>query len=145
MLRLESANEKDETSSFDSGLYCLVLISQFFGIAADPEQIRHDLGRIEGRLSNDDILRAAKRLEFRVRRCRCKGSRLEKMPVPCIAEMQDGRYVILGGVAADKVLLRDPSEESLTELPREEFESAWTGYLILLTSRAQVAGAARRF
>ncbi len=146
-MRLRSGDDSggEGTHAIDTGLYCLVLIAQFFKVAADPEQIRHDLGRVEGALTADEILRAAKRLDLRARRSKCKPSRLEKISLPCMAEMNDGGYVILGGVSAEKVLIRDPRQSSLAEMPRDEFELAWGGYLILLTTRAHIAGAARRF
>ena len=136
---------ENQGTPIDTGLYCLILMSQFFGVAADPEQVRYDMGRVEGNFTANEIVRAAKRMKFRARRSRCKSSRLDKVALPCIAEMQNGRFVILGGVGPDKVLIRDPRQQELSELPREAFEADWTGHLILLTTRAHIAGAARRF
>lgn len=129
----------------DTGLACLVMVAQFFRIAVDPDQIRHDLGVVDGLLSGNDLLRAAKRLEFRAKRTKSKPARLERVPLPTIAEMKDGSYVVLAGVSSEKALVRDPTKPAATELERSEFEENWSGYLIQLTTRTAVGGFARRF
>ncbi len=140
-----TAEEKTGTSSFDSGLNCLVMMAAFFRVAVDPAQVRHDLGRIEGVLTSEEILRSAKRLGFRARRSRCKPKRLEYAPLPTIVEMADGTYCILAGVGEEEVLLRDPQQDAATKMPRADFEAGWSGYLIQLTTRTSVAGVMRRF
>ncbi len=131
--------------SIDTGLHCLLLISQYFRIATDADEILHDLGKTEGKLSSDEVLLAAKRLDFKTRRARFKLNRLSKAPVPVIAEMSDGTFVILHEVHKDKIIINDPRSTKLIELTPADFEKQWSGHLILLTTRANVTGAMRRF
>ncbi len=142
---LQAVNQNAEDASFDTGLYCLVLMCQYFKIATSAEQISHDLGVSHGPLSSDDILRAAKRMGLKVRRSNCEASRLEKQPLPVIAEMADGSYVILAGITADKALIKDPRFNAPRELTREDFEADWCGTLIFLTTRTHITGITRRF
>ncbi len=145
MLQVTEPQDGESGHTIDTGLYCLVLMSQFFRVAADPEQIKHDLGRVEGRLTSDEILRAAKRLEFRARRTKLKLSRLDRAPLPVIAERKDGTFFILAAVDQDKVLIKDPRHSQAIELSVKELKEQWTGQGILLTTRAHVAGVMRRF
>ena len=121
------------------------MMAGFFRVAVDPEQIRHDLGRVEGVLTSEEILRAAKRLEFRARRSKCKPARLEFTSLPTIAEMADGTFCILAGVGDDEVLVRDPRSDVAAKMRRAEFDAAWSGYLLQITTRSTVAGVMRRF
>lgn len=129
----------------DTGLVCLVLIAQYLRVAAEPEQILHDLGHTEGVLGGDDILRAAKRLKLKVRRTRARFDRLERVSLPAIACMKDGTFCVLASASFDKVLLRDPLQPHPQELKRDEFVERWSGEVILITSRAFTGGFLRRF
>jgi subfamily B ATP-binding cassette protein HlyB/CyaB len=59
-------------------------------------------------------------------------------PLPAVAKRTDGRYVVLAKIEAEKVLVQDPVEARPLVLSREQFESAWTGELLLFTKRAQL-------
>ena len=135
----------DSETLLDTGLFCLVFMARFLRMPVDGEQLRHGSGRLSEPFSAQDILRAAKRLGFRARRSRIGAGRLDSCPMPVISEMKDGSFVILAAVAPLKVLIRDPREERVTELPREEFEQRWSERLILLTTRTGAASVMRRF
>ncbi len=135
----------DGEFSIDTGLHCLLLISQYLRVPADADEILHELGRTEGAMTSDEILLAAKRLDFRARKAKFKLSRLHRAPLPVIAEMSDGTFVILHSVENGKVKINDPRQNLLIELSLKDFEEKWSGHLILLTTRANVAGALRRF
>jgi len=129
----------------DTGLACLIMMARFFRTAAEPEQVRHDLG-IQGRpFAADELLRAAKRLGFKARRVQSRTERLGKVQLPAIAELADGGFCILAKTAEGKVLLQDPRQQGPQELTLDDFAAAWNGRLILLTTRASLAGALRKF
>jgi subfamily B ATP-binding cassette protein HlyB/CyaB len=132
-------------SEVDSGVVCLALISQFLRKPAEADVIRHDLGLSTATASGDDIVRAAKRLNLRARAIRPSPKRLDRLPLPAIAEKADGSFAILGAISKDKVLLQDPQVGPPQELTRAEFEARWSGYVILITSRAFEEGSSRRF
>lgn len=129
----------------DSGLAAIVLIARFHAIAVDPEGLRHQFGTTNRPFSTDQILRAAKLLNLKARALESDWARLPATPTPAIAELKDGRYLIVGAADADKVLVQDPAAPQPATLKRDEFEALWTGGLILLTRRAGVAAAGGRF
>jgi subfamily B ATP-binding cassette protein HlyB/CyaB len=129
----------------DSGVVCLALISQFLRKPAEAEVIRHDLGLSTSTASRDDLVRAAKRLNLRARAIRPSRKRLDRLPLPAIVEKADGSFAILGAISKDKVLLQDPQVGPPQEISRAEFEARWSGYVILVTSRAFEDGSSRRF
>jgi subfamily B ATP-binding cassette protein HlyB/CyaB len=60
--------------------------------------------------------------------------------LPAIAEGADGRFFILAAVEGDKALVQDPAVGRPETLQRAEFESRWSGRLILVTRRHSVLG-----
>jgi subfamily B ATP-binding cassette protein HlyB/CyaB len=55
-----------------------------------------------------------------------------------VAKRTDGRYVVLAKIDGDKALIQDPVEGRPLVLSREQFETAWTGELLLFTKRANL-------
>jgi subfamily B ATP-binding cassette protein HlyB/CyaB len=132
-------------SEVDSGLACLVLLLRFFNQPAEPERIRHQYGKTEGVFDRTDVLRCAKRQGLRAKLLATEYERLEKTPLPAVAILNDGRFVILAKAAPDRVLIQDPASPTPRLLSREEFAGLWAGELILMTHREAVAGGARPF
>jgi subfamily B ATP-binding cassette protein HlyB/CyaB len=133
--------EKDR----DSGLICLVRLMRFHGLPADPKQIKHALGHTDGGFASSHILRTAKRHGLRARYVTTRWTRLEKTPLPAIAERTDGTFLILAKTAPDRVLIQEAGSDRPAIMSREDFERDWSGRLILLTRRARSADEHRPF
>lgn len=129
----------------DSGLVAFVALLRFLGKPADAAQLRHQFAPDGEVFSADHILRAAKRLEVKARRERLSPERLAKAALPAIAILKDGTFTLLARVSDDRVLLHDPTTNQPAIEQRAAFEARWSGELILLTTREQLAGASRPF
>ena len=129
----------------DSGLLALGLLAKLHQLPAEPDQLRHDLGRLDRTADARDLLRAAKLIGLSVRLSRTSFDRLGKTPLPAIAEGKDGTFVLVARVAEDKVLLHDPISNKPIQTTRDVFEERWTGRLILSTRRAGLGGLAGKF
>ena len=72
----------------DAGLASLSVVARFHGKAAEPEQLRHELGLV-GAARAEDLLLAAKRLQLKARIGKADGRALERatLPLPCIIEL----------------------------------------------------------
>jgi subfamily B ATP-binding cassette protein HlyB/CyaB len=126
----------------DTGLSSLILLLRFQGIAADPQQIAHQYG---DKISVTEMLRCAKDLKLKARVIHSEWSRLGKAALPVIAERRDGGFFILGKIGEDHVLIQDPLQGRPRSTTRAEFESIWSGRLILMTRRAGLGELVRRF
>jgi len=129
----------------DTGRACLVMISRFHGVPADDGQLQHQFGTSEHPFDTDTLTRAAKSLGLKARTVHSEWPRLEKIRLPAIAETTRGDYVILAQIAQDKVLIHDPLLARPTVMSRAEFESRWSGKLVLIAKRAGLAEELRRF
>jgi ATP-binding cassette, subfamily B, bacterial HlyB/CyaB len=132
----------DNVNRPDPGLEALVTLLQVQGIAADREQIRHRLGT--DTIGVADILRCAKDLGLKARACRTEWRRLARTPLPAIAPLRDGGFLVLAKAGEDKVLAQWPQARPVL-MTRAELDAVWDGDLILMARRASLSDIARRF
>lgn len=121
----------------------LILLLRFLEIAADPGQIKHQYAATQ--FGSSEILRCAKGFRLRARSISTSPDRLTKTPLPALAEGRDGEFFILAQIAGEKVLIQDPKVGRPQLLNREEFETRWSGRLVLITRRASLGELARKF
>jgi ATP-binding cassette, subfamily B, bacterial HlyB/CyaB len=124
----------------DSGLLALVLIAGHFHIAAQPAQLRHELGLGAALASADDLTRAGRRIGLKARAMtRQPVRRLETVPLPCIVEVGQRQYSILvARMDGGRYRLADPVTRKFSEMPSEELTAVWTGTIVQLTRRISV-------
>ncbi len=132
-----------DCNEVDSGLEALVTLLHFQGVAADREQIRHRLGT--NKIGASEILRCAKDFGLKARSCRTSWSRLAKMPLPAIAGLRDGRFMVLAKAGEDEVLVQSPQDSRPAMMTRAELLELWDGDLILMTRRVGLSDIGRRF
>ena len=120
-------------------------MARYFGVPAEAEQLKHEFGE-SGKLFDDIALRrVAKHLGFKAQLVDSHWERLTAIALPAIAVQKDGRYVVIARVDDEKVLVQDPAEQRPNVLPRELFEEAWSGKLLLLTKRENIRPEDRKF
>jgi len=122
----------------DTGLICLLILARFYDLPADGSQLRHQFAQSGQPLSDTDLLCAAKHLGLKAGVKTANWSRLGGIPLPALVKRTDGRYAVLAKIEGDKALLQDPVEARPLVLSREQFESVWSGQLLLCTKRANV-------
>ncbi|MCK9915738.1 type I secretion system permease/ATPase [Microbacteriaceae bacterium K1510] len=135
---MESAKADD-----NSGLLALVILLRCHGIAAEPGQIRHRLG--SARVGVTEMLRCAKDMELKARVQRTNWQRLTVTPLPGIAVLKDGGFLILGKAAEGVVLVQRPLMPRPETMTQAELEAIWDGDVILMARRASLASLSRRF
>jgi subfamily B ATP-binding cassette protein HlyB/CyaB len=138
-------------------LVALCAVARLHQIAADPATLAHQLGLTANEpLTTSDVLRAARHLGLKAKLTRTSVERLALTPLPALALMRPGdgaadtslRLVILAQSDGQRVLWQDVSSTPGTRPtiePVEVFARQWSGQLILISSRASVAGALAQF
>jgi subfamily B ATP-binding cassette protein HlyB/CyaB len=127
----------------DPGLFVLVALLGFHGIGADAEQLRHRLG-VE-KIGIAEMLRCARELGLKARSVKSRWERLAVTPLPAIAVLRDGSFLLLGKAADEGAIVQIPGEPRPRLMSRAEFDGAWTGELVLTTRRAGLVELSRRF
>ncbi|MBV8779249.1 MAG: type I secretion system permease/ATPase, partial [Alphaproteobacteria bacterium] len=151
--------ETPQNAEPDAGLAALLMMLRFHGIAADGAQIQHRLAG--ARLGPQEMVRCAREFGLKAREHRINWRRLGKAPLPAIAVLSDGGFVILGKVigeqdsgtrddakadaAADRILVQFPFAPRPRIMTRTELEEVWDGRLIFMARRASLTDLGRRF
>jgi subfamily B ATP-binding cassette protein HlyB/CyaB len=131
------------TSQEESGLFALVLLLRLHGVAAEDEQLCHRLGaRCVG---ITEMLRCAKDFGLKARLINTSWARLARTPLPAIAALKDGGFLLLGKAEEDAVLVQRSLEPHPVKLTRAEFVTLWNGSLVLMARRASLSDLSRRF
>ena len=132
----------DKSAAPSSGLAALVLLLRFHGIGADPAQIRHRFG---DKFGVPEMLRCAKEFGLKARSYQSNWRRLVKTPLPGIAALRDGCFLLIGKASEDQVLVQNPLSPQPALMSRAEFEAVWDGRIVLMTGRAALGELSRRF
>lgn len=130
-------------SGDESGLIAVAILLRCHGIAADPEQIRHRMGT--SRVGVTEILRCSREFGLKARAQRSSWNRLAVTPLPAIAVLRDGSFLILGKVIDDKLLVQRPLSSRPESMTQAELEAIWDGDIILMARRAALTDLSRRF
>jgi subfamily B ATP-binding cassette protein HlyB/CyaB len=137
------APDSASLNASDPGISVLVALLHFHGIGADAEQLRHRFGT--NAIGVPEILRCARDLGLKARAYRSKWDRLATTPLPGIAVLRDGSFLLLGKAGEDKVIVQFPAESRPRMMTQAELEAIWDGELILMTRRAGLLDLSRRF
>jgi len=129
----------------DPGLIALVLIAQYHGIAANAEQLLHAAAARSDQLEVNDLELAARSLGLKVRRVRVVAERLAETPKPALMLDNAGRHFVLAACDVEKALIVEAGAQQTELLSPAEVMARTGGQLLLLTSRAALAGALAHF
>ncbi|WP_147156047.1 type I secretion system permease/ATPase [Reyranella soli] len=131
------------TGSDQRGLAALVTLLRTLGVSVDPGQICHQLGT--DAIGVPEMLRCARQLGLKARESKTRWDRLARTPLPGIAALRDGGFLLLGHAGEDKILVMAPDQPRPQLMTRAELEAVWDGRLVLMTRRAKLPDLGRRF
>jgi subfamily B ATP-binding cassette protein HlyB/CyaB len=127
----------------DPGLYVLISLVRLLGVNADPGQIRHRFGATA--IGIPEMLRCAKDLGLKARERTVNWDRLATTPLPAIAALRNGGFLLLGKSGDGKILVQSPQSLRPALMSRSELEAVWDGRVVVMARRASLTDLARHF
>ena len=140
---MDSATIGEGAIAANSGAEALAFALQVLSVPADAAEISHHSGKPS--LDERDLLRATKRFPVKARAINSNFDRLRKTPLPALAALKDGNWLVVGKVAEDKLLIQRPPAPRPEFITRAAFLECWNGRLIMLARRAPLGDPTRRF
>ena len=140
----KQANDCYEAEFCDTGLKCLLMVASALGVSADEEKIRETyLGK--ELMDNRILLKSTKLLKLKAKIVIPKGAQLAQIPIPAVAIMQDGTYLVIGRNNPQKILVFDPQVGRPETIPLEDFLKVWSGEVITIKRSFNLQEAGRQF
>lgn len=127
-----------ESNESDTGLLCLLILAQYYDLPVNGSQLRHQFARSGQKLSETELLRAAKNLGLKAGLVTSEWSKLREASLPAMAKLVDGGYLVVAKVEDENVLVQNPTEGYSLVLSRSRFELIWTGELVLVTKQVTI-------
>jgi ATP-binding cassette, subfamily B, bacterial HlyB/CyaB len=116
-----------------SGLTAFLFVLQCLG--AELDDFPESSAALERDFGIPQMLSTARARGFEAWQQTCPWEELVAVPYPALAELKDGRFLVLGAYAYDRVLLQEPRRDAhASALTREQFVAIWSGRLVLLTT-----------
>src|SRR5215469_16279895 len=122
--------QNDSSRAMDPGFAVLSLMLRLRGMGGSSEEILRRCGTAT--IGIKEMLRCAKELGLNAHSCTANWKRLTGIPLPGIAVLRDGGFLILGKVVGDIALVGRPSSRRLEQITRAAFEAVWDGRLVLM-------------
>jgi subfamily B ATP-binding cassette protein HlyB/CyaB len=129
----------------DPGLMSLALIARLHGVTVDTAQLRHQIGPAGPWMTETELLLAAKALALKARRVRLDADRVDRMPLPALVLDRDGRHFILARLQPTQALIQEGGVAPPQIVPVDTVIARCNGHVILVASRATLAGELARF
>ena len=127
----------------DPGAAALAFILQVLGLPANAAELAHVSGKAS--LDTNDLLRLARRFPVKARLIASNLDRLAATPLPALAQMRDGGWLVVGRIGEGKILVQDPAAATPEAMSAEVFADRWSGNLLLIVRRAALSDPNSRF
>jgi subfamily B ATP-binding cassette protein HlyB/CyaB len=127
----------------DAASAALAFTLQLLGLPANAAEILHQSGK--PRMDEADLLRVARRFPVKARFVASTLERLKGTPLPAIARLKDGGWLVIGRMGDGKLLVQSPFARSPEALTFEAFAERWDGHLLLIARRATLSDPYQRF
>ncbi|WP_380782681.1 type I secretion system permease/ATPase [Sphingomonas sp. R86520] len=135
--------ETDATTQTESGAVLLAALLGMHRIAADPAQLRHQIGHHRPFSATDLVRLTRSHGDARAKMRIAKWEDLVHLPLPALANGPDGWFLI-GRVGEGDVLVQRPGAE-VAKLSRSQLAATWSGEVVLITTRETVEATEKRF
>ncbi|WP_308284898.1 HlyD family type I secretion periplasmic adaptor subunit [Bradyrhizobium ivorense] len=132
-----NANGADtKTPIEDPGFHILNLLLRLIGVGAEPGQLRRDAASPMG---VKQMLQYARAAGCTARSAKLPWTRLAGGPLPAIAVLRNGSFLLLGKVSGDTAIVLAPDAERPTLMTQDQFEAVWDGRLVVVKRRGALA------
>jgi len=128
---IAATTEKDYPIS--PALQCFLIVAGVLQVFISQTEVRQAAEK--GVQDTEDILRLAKKFSIKAGARKPELQELPDVPLPAIATMKTGDWVVIGRNDDQKVLVLRPGEEDPRPTPLDDFAAAWSGELLIFRRR----------
>jgi hemolysin D len=127
----------------DPGFFVLEILLRLLGMDVEAEQLSREVGY--SAISVEEMVSYAKRKGLAARCSKSSWNRLASAPLPAIAALRNGSFLLLGKITGDTAIVLEPWAQRPTLMTRVEFDAVWDGRLVSMKRRSGLALQFERF
>lgn len=117
-----------------TGVKSLAKILQHFGIITKPQQFLQENNITDDNLSWEQLTKIIRKKHLRCELIHPSQDELRELPLPLMARMVNGKYVVVITINDECVYLIDPAAPKPLALPHKKFVEAWTGEVMTFSA-----------
>lgn len=117
-----------------TGVKSLAKILQNFGIINKPQQFLQENNITDDKLSWEQLTKIIRKKHLRCELIHPSQDELRELPLPLMARMVNGKYVVVITINDECVYLIDPAASKPLALPHKKFVEAWTGEVMTFSA-----------
>lgn len=117
-----------------TGVKSLAKILQHFGIITKPQQFLQENNITDDNLSWEQLTKIIRKKHLRCEFIHPSQDELRELPLPLMARMVNGKYVVVITINDECVYLIDPAAPKPLALPHKKFVEAWTGEVMTFSA-----------
>ncbi|MFC5468178.1 peptidase domain-containing ABC transporter [Cohnella suwonensis] len=121
-----------QQNEMDCGPTCLTMIARYYGMDASVNRMRERCNVGAEGASMLALSETAESLGFDAQGLKTTTALLSELQTPFIAHWNGNHFIIVYEVKKDEVIMADPAVGFVDEIPLEEFNKHWNGYVITL-------------
>src|SRR6266404_3778517 len=118
-----------QTEASECGLACLVMVTQYFGNAADLPHLRRRFGMSLKGATLKDVMRVADQIGLACRPLRLELAELTQLRLPCILHWDLNHFVVLKSISQSGAVIHDPAI-GVRHLSKEVISRHFTGVAV---------------
>ena len=118
-----------------TGIVCLAKVLTHYGAKIKEPEFVKEHTTSDAALQWDDLRKLARHYHLRSEVLHATSEELREAPVPAIARMKSGTYVVIAMNNDEAVYLIDPREGRPVALAQKQFADAWTGEVLTFSAR----------
>jgi HlyB family type I secretion system ABC transporter len=122
----------------DCGAAALTIVCRSFGRNVSLARVRREVHTSTDGTSLAGIAGGAERLGLAVRTLKASKAALDELPLPAIAHWEGNHWLVVYDTNERGVRVSDPAS-GLRTIPRDEFESGWSGFVALVAPTPALA------
>jgi len=137
---------KEQDNELDSASICLLAVARALGVSIDTARMDKISEWHRGQLATPrQVLTAAKGIGLKAKMRTITAQQLTEQPIPSIAILKDGQYVVIGRCDQNSIIVLDNASQRPQAVPVDGFLQTWSGRLIAVKRPLTWQGIKRRF
>lgn len=115
-----------QTQAAECGLTCIGMIAGYYGHQTDMVSLRQRFPTSLKGSTLSDVMSIAQNLGMGCRALRLDLDELHKLSMPCVLHWDMNHFVVLKGIAKNKIIIHDPAR-GVRNVPMDEVSASFTG------------------